>query len=568
MNCLIHGLGGLRNFAVRVHCASWLAATTDLQVTIFLSVLLPRAFKEWAKQPGKFPETAYIQLDRGPDCSSRAMLALWVYLVQIGVFTTIIVSHLPRYHGHTDFDRLGGLMVNLVYRSMSCGVISVAKFLEYCSRLGGGKDEAVFLDIAIGWNAWVNHKLRDMPGMKKVRQWKVTKVAGGTKTEYRLIMSAPGVDVWQPHSFVPDDEAAETMNREGADNANGQAWSHAGLITKPGQVLGGGSGPKAAKSWHKDGGKKAEDACNEFQTAAASIVDRLAREGDHKNALNRVVTNALGLATDAERDAAREGWQAYAENAPEPHGHMINPETDIQWIDGVPACARDILAHRAGGARVRAPGSATAEPSVDLTLNPGEIPPALSDNPQIKAAQRKALKASAVAAALATPVPIEKGNFHLALDDGAYEHAREDDNVLRADFLWVVQIKTPPRRTAHRVSGLFDQQTEDAPNAVVIWWYAKTDEDACTQLQWLRDEGMDDKPPHASATFVKGGFDKWPTSLIGPRVELTDKCKLRKACRTTFADVLQRADEEYYLEGEDLDEDEGGSTEGHAFDSD
>eukprot|EP00037_Helgoeca_nana_P001372 m.26525 g.26525 ORF g.26525 m.26525 type:complete len:354 (-) comp11788_c0_seq1:165-1226(-) len=247
-----------------------------------------------------------------------------------------------------------------------------------------------------------------------------------------------------------------------------------------------------------------------------------------------------------------------AKNAPAPDGHMINPETDIQWIDGVPACARDILAHRAGGARVRAPGSDTAEPSVDLTLNPGEIPPALSDNPQIKAAQRKALKASAVAAALATPVPIEKGNFHLALDDGAYDHAREDDNVLRADFLWVVQIKTPPRRKAHRVSGLFGQQTVDAPNAVVIWWYAKTDEDACTQLQWLRDEGMDDKPPHASASFVKGGSDTWPTSLIGPRVELTDKRKLRKACRTTFADVLQRADEEYYLEGDDLDEDERG----------
>jgi hypothetical protein len=62
---LIHGMGGVDDACIRVHSAAWLPATTDLQVTIFANVLLPAALKSWKLHPGAFPETAYIQVDRG-----------------------------------------------------------------------------------------------------------------------------------------------------------------------------------------------------------------------------------------------------------------------------------------------------------------------------------------------------------------------------------------------------------------------------------------------------------------------------------------------------------------------
>lgn len=568
VNCLVHGLGGLRDFAIRAHCAAWLPATTDLQVTIFLTVLLPRAFKEWAKHPGAFPETAFIQLDRGPDCSSRAMLALWVYLVHLGVFKTIIVSHLPRWHGHTDFDRLGGLMINMICRAMSCGVICVAKFLEYCEQLGGGKDEAVFLDTAIGWNAWVGDRLRKMPGMKQVRQWRIRKVDDDVVVEYRLIMSAPDVDIWHPHVVIRDiDLGAERMNNPGAANVE-QPYNHAGGIFKPGQEFGAqpddASGPSdPAEPWNRQGpGTAATKACQAFHNAAASVIDRLEQVGDHADALPDAVTAALGLATGADRAAMQAVWQSYKDSAPPEDGHLEDSQTDITCP---PPCVEGILDTRTEGVADRARQTARAPPTIRLALNPDKTPPALSDDPATLAAQKAAQGASVAADALAASVPIEKDNFHAVLyvlDEETCASVGDDPD--RIDVVWIAEIKKPPQDQKDRRTGLFQPQEDNDSFTEIWWWYAKTKRSDSSQREWLSAEDPSEVPAHANAKFAsdlarKGSkrgarrpFDSWPTCLIGPRIELLGADangwrKMAKASRKTFVDVLRRVEDEYEL---------------------
>ena len=72
--------------------------------------------QEWEGKDVDAPRTLYWQCDRGADMSNRTWLGFWEHLVKIGIFDTIVVSHMPVDHSHMDYDRLGAELVFFIYR--------------------------------------------------------------------------------------------------------------------------------------------------------------------------------------------------------------------------------------------------------------------------------------------------------------------------------------------------------------------------------------------------------------------------------------------------------------------
>ena len=57
-----------------------------------------------------FPPTLYFQIDGGPENANKSTLALMALLVASGIFQQVILSRIPRGHGHLDNDGKYGVV--------------------------------------------------------------------------------------------------------------------------------------------------------------------------------------------------------------------------------------------------------------------------------------------------------------------------------------------------------------------------------------------------------------------------------------------------------------------------
>jgi hypothetical protein len=157
---LIHGLKMQKDFCIYSNSPEWVVSDTNLQITNFLQVLLPAAAAEWEKNGVRPPTKLYWQSDRGSDMSNKTWLGFWQYLLDEGIFTEIIVSHMPVDHSHMDYDRLGAELLFFLFRNPGLGALS---FFDLKSKLA---QRYRVIDTTWDFNEWMSDCVHPLNGMK------------------------------------------------------------------------------------------------------------------------------------------------------------------------------------------------------------------------------------------------------------------------------------------------------------------------------------------------------------------------------------------------------------------
>ena len=75
-----------------------------------LLLQIERRIRRDAELNRPFPQTHYFQIDGGPENANKSTLALMALLVVSGVFQQVILSRIPRGHGHLDNDSKYGVV--------------------------------------------------------------------------------------------------------------------------------------------------------------------------------------------------------------------------------------------------------------------------------------------------------------------------------------------------------------------------------------------------------------------------------------------------------------------------
>lgn len=322
-------------------------------------------------------------------------------------------------------------------------------------------------------------------------------------------------------------------------------------VLKPGEDFSG--IPEAAAVWARGGGDKDPDTVrDDFKRAIDSIVNRF-RPGT-STSLAAHVLEEMGLQDDVARENAAQWWEDYGARAPEVGGCPQRPETDVSWpptvFDEVRA-TRVTDAAIASEAPTTGPAAAAAE-IPELVLNPNQPAPALSDNPAIAAAQKRALSGSLVTKGCRPGQPIVPNAFYIIMD-------LAEQGEVETGPLFIAMIRTGRGKT-----GLFLDGKDSDPTVNLTWWEpvrkeskGKGKRTAATKRQWRREAGEMEKnwyqnqateiPPKAKLRYKPGEAEEtpYPTSRVGPKVDFTKTWHLTEQSQKIYAEVLRSVGDTY-----------------------
>ena len=179
--CLIHGFEGAKDYCLRIVNPGWCAGGANLQITNWLfgpfEYLVDMICR---KHKRRLPATLHHQCDRGSDQVSMVWLYFWAWLEKLGVFTSIWVSSLQRWHSHFDADRMGATLVCCLLRVLRCGALTCRGLMESATDMPDS--DMIIIDQAFDFVSFFTPVGRPLPGMKPVHQWHFQAGEAGHRT--------------------------------------------------------------------------------------------------------------------------------------------------------------------------------------------------------------------------------------------------------------------------------------------------------------------------------------------------------------------------------------------------
>eukprot|EP00035_Acanthoeca_spectabilis_P014343 m.273061 g.273061 ORF g.273061 m.273061 type:complete len:1146 (-) comp16114_c0_seq3:48-3485(-) len=299
---VIHGLMGCIDFTYRIATPAWVHATANLQMTLFLMVFLDIVGLQWEKLTAESkvppPRKLYWQCDRGSDMSCIAFIGLYAWLVLVGVYDEIIISHLPPDHSHTDYDRMGARMVFHLLRDS--GVLAGVGALTYAAleralKAMSNADYA-YVDRSFDLTSWLREAMPDLHDTKRWLSWRIRKVDG---VVVGSVLADASSTAW------PDDQPL-FKERTGPRGR-----------------------PNLAPLWHESDASKRTSKSNSYFAATKKFEASLSLQLGVKGAISEEALQACGYSpSDEGRLQALTEVQAQASRGPQPETISTLPESE------------------------------------------------------------------------------------------------------------------------------------------------------------------------------------------------------------------------------------------------